>query len=208
MLSTLKQFRENVKRVRALGGMYQALHQLTAPAMDATDLLRAQIVMAVSALDSYIHEITRVGMLEIYRGGRPRTSAFRQFEVSLDAALVPIDDALKGSVMLHQGGLWLDGEIRRKHGHLSFQRPDNITKAIRLFSDCDLWDSVAIELNQPTGDVTSHLKLIIDRRNQIAHETDLNPFQPGNLWPISLTDSTYTVDFIEKTCEAIYLVVN
>ena len=106
MLNTMQQFRENIERVRALGGMYQALQQLTTPAMDVTDLLRAQIVMAVSALDSYIHEITRVGMLEVYSGGRPRTSAFLQFEVSLDAALVPIDDALKGSVMLHQGGLF------------------------------------------------------------------------------------------------------
>lgn len=207
MLNTLKQFRENIERVRALGGMYQALQQLTTPAMEATDLLRAQFVMAVSALDSYIHEITRIGMLEVYSGGRPRTSAFLRFEVSLDAALAPIDDALKGSAMLHQGGLWLDGEIRRKHGYESFQQPRSITRAIRLFSDCDLWNSVALELNQPTADVTSHLKLIIDRRNQIVHEADLNPGQPGNRWPISLADSTNAVDFIEQVCEAIHLVV-
>ena len=207
MLNNLQQFRENIKRVRTLGGLYEALFQLTAPTVDATDLLRVQIVMAASALDYYIHEITRIGMLEVHRGERPQTSAFLRFEISLNAALVSIDDALKGSAKLHQDGLWLDGEIRRKHGHLSFQQPDKIADAIRLFSDCELWPAVALQLKQQVSDVKSQLKLIIDRRNQIAHETDLNPSQIGSPWPISLADSTNAIDFIEKVCEAIHSVV-
>ena len=55
MLSAIQQLRENMDRVRAFGGLYEALGQLTTPIVDATDLLRMQSVMAVSALDHYIH---------------------------------------------------------------------------------------------------------------------------------------------------------
>ena len=50
MQSAIQQFRENIERVRVIGGLYEALGHLTTPAVDAGDLLRTQIVMAVSAL--------------------------------------------------------------------------------------------------------------------------------------------------------------
>ena len=87
MLSILQQFRENIKRVQALGGLYDVLSQQTTSALDLADLLRSQIVMVVSALDHYIHEITRVGMLEVYGGKRPQTPAFLRFQVTMEATL-------------------------------------------------------------------------------------------------------------------------
>ena len=74
-------------RVKTLGGLHQAFGELTTPAVDLTDLLRAQIVMIVSALDHYIHEITRVGMLEVYDGTRPQTNAFLRFQVTMGAVM-------------------------------------------------------------------------------------------------------------------------
>lgn len=189
-----------MERVRAINGFYEALRQLMPPAVDATDLLRTQIVMAVSALDHYIHEITRVGMLEVYRGERPQTGAFLHFQVRLDAAL-------RGITEVHQDDEWLDMEIRRKHGYLAFQQPDRIADAIRLFSACELWPSVASQLNLKVSDVRDQLALIVTRRNQIAHEADLDPAQPGSRWPISTSDSTNAVDFIQNVCEAIHSVV-
>ena len=49
----IEQFRENIERVQALGGLHQAFGTVTTAAIDLTDLLRAQIVMLVSALDHY-----------------------------------------------------------------------------------------------------------------------------------------------------------
>ena len=87
MLNPIEQFRENIERAQALGGLHQAFGNVPTAAVDLTDLLRTQIVMIVSALDHYIHEITRVGMLDVYDGGRPQTTAFLRFQVSLDAAM-------------------------------------------------------------------------------------------------------------------------
>src|SRR3990172_4920646 len=152
MHSAIQQFRSNIERVHALGGLYNALSRLTTPAVDITDILRAQIVLAVSALDHYIHELTRLGMLEVFNGLRPSTTAFGRFKVTMDAAMAGI----AGS----GGSSWVESEIREKHGFLAFQHPDKVAEAIRLFSACDLWPQVAMKLGLSSQDVKNRLRLI------------------------------------------------
>ena len=202
MLNPIDQFRENMTRVKALGGLHRAFGELTTPAVDLTDLLRAQIVMMVSALDHYIHEITRVGMLEIYDGTRPQTHAFLRFRVAMGAAMDGFSKPGENE--------WFDIEIRKRHGYQAFQHPDNIANAVRLFSSCELWRSVALELNLTDQDVKNRLRAIVNRRNQIVHEADLDPSIPGsmNRWSISSVDVTSALDFIQDVCEAIHAVVN
>lgn len=202
MLATIQQFRKNIERVRSIGGLYDALNQLTTPVLDASDLLRTQIVMAVSSLDHYIHEIVLVGMLEIYDGERPPTDAFQRFQVTIGAAMT----GLAGS----STSTWFETEIREKHGYLAFQLPDKIADAIRLFSSCELWPSVASQLRLTVHDVKTRLKLLVERRNKIAHEADLNPSYSGigTRWPISRNDTNQTVEFIKNLCEAIHSIVN
>ena len=196
MFSAIKQFRDNIERIRELGGVYDALCHLTAPVLDATDLLRAQIVLAVSALDHYIHEIARVGMLEALHGTRPRTDAFLRFQVSMETTLAGLEGGNAVSLF--------EAEIRQRHGYQSFQMPDKIAEAVRLFSASELWPSVASRLGLSVRDVKDHLSLIVDRRNKIAHEADLDPSYPGTRWPISRNDVSGTIDFIERLCEAVH----
>ena len=202
MLSPIEQFRENIARVQTLGGLHAAFDQQTTGVVDLTDLLRAQIVMIVSALDHYIHEITRVGMLEVYDGTRPQTPAFSRFQVSLGATMAGISKPNENE--------WLDIEIRERHGYQAFQHPDNIANAVRLFSSCELWRSVASELSLTDQDVKNRLRAIVNRRNQIVHEADLDPSISGSThrWPISSADVTNTLNFIQNVCEAIHTVVN
>lgn len=202
MLNILQQFRENIERVRALGGLYDVLNQQITSALDLTDLLRSQIVMVVSALDHYVHEITRVGMLEVYGGKRLQTPAFLRFQITMEATLL-------GIISGQGNDGWLDEEIRRKHGYLAFQHPDRIADAIRLFFSGTLWISVASELNLEVEDVKTELQLIVNRRNQIAHEADLDSRTPGeNRFTISPSDTERIINFIQDIGEAIYVVVN
>ncbi len=202
MLNPIEQFRENITRVQGISGLYTTLDNATTAAVDLTDLLRAQIVMIVSALDLYIHEITRIGMLEVYNGQRSQTDAFLRFQVTLESAMQGISNPRVNE--------WLDTEIREKHSHLSFQDPDKIADAVRRFSSCELWPSVAKQINLDVQDVKSRLRAIVDRRNKIAHEADLDPNYPGTItrWPISPADVASTLHFIQKVCEAIDTVSN
>ena len=68
MKPAFDQFRTNIVRVRNLGSIVDALASQTTGVLDLSDVLRAEIVLAVSALDQFVHEIVRLGML----AARPR----------------------------------------------------------------------------------------------------------------------------------------
>ena len=200
MFSARNQLRENLVRVRELGGLATAIQSITTGAIDVSDIYRSQIVLAVSALDSFVHDLVLLGMIECAKGKRPRTDAYLRFELPMSAA----EAALGGSA--HE--IWVGESVRQRHSWQSFQEPDRVADAIRLISPSKLWDSVGTELNEPAKDLKVRLKIIVDRRNKIAHEADLDPANPGFRWPISRTDVTDTVDFIERLADAIFKATN
>ena len=85
MQQALRSFEIAIDRVRKLGGLFASLNRLTTSAVDSTDLLRSQVVLSISALDYFVHEITVAGMLEIYDGLRPDMPAYSKFTVPIGA---------------------------------------------------------------------------------------------------------------------------
>lgn len=198
MFSSHLQFKENLKRVRELGSLAVAVQSLTTVAIDISDLWRAQVVLIVSALDHFIHDLARLGMIECAKGSRPKTDAYLRFELPMEAT----ESALGGALQ----EIWVGETVREKHSWQSFQDPDKVADAIRLISPVRLWDAVGAELGSLPKDVKTRLKLIVDRRNKIAHEADLDPTNPGYRWPIDAALVNDTVDFVERLVEAIYKV--
>jgi len=197
MNKAIEEFRTSMDRVRHLGGLHEAMSSLTTSAVDASDLLRAQLVLGVSALDYYIHEVTVLGMVAVFEGRRPPTPAFLKYRVAMDSVLSGTSSACG----------WFESDIRERHSYLSFQQPDKIADAIRLFSDVKLWENVALQLAIPEQDVKARLKLIVDRRNKIAHEADIDPSFPNMRWPISKPDVDQSLAYIAQICESIYVAV-
>ena len=194
MKPAIEVFRVNVQRARNLGGLHGAIGTLMTSAIDSSDLLRAQIVLAVSALDYFVHEITAQGMVEIFVGARAPTDAFRRYKVA-------------GSLLIgtNAGNVAaFEADVRERLSFLSFQQPDKIADAIRLFHIPPIWPNLASRLALTEIGVKNRLRLIVDRRNKIAHEADVDPSYPGQRWPISPSDPQTAIDFVEALCEAIY----
>ena len=196
MQVAIDQFRVNLARVRNLGGIYNTLNAQTTAVIDCSDILRSELVMAVSVLDYYIHEIVRLGMLEVYRGTRPETSAFLRFQVSLES--------VRQAVRAPTSDDWLENEIRERHGWRSFQQADHIAEAIRLISAIKLWEQVSNCLGMPAQDVRQQLNLIVDRRNKIVHEADMDPTPYNTQWPIDEVLVDDAINFIEQIAETIH----
>jgi hypothetical protein len=152
-----------------------------------------------SALDHFVHEITRVGMIEVWRGIRIATPAYLKFSVSLNVT----------TLLIGQVGadVHLETEIRTRHGYSSFQQPEDIADAIRLFSTVELWKEVGALLGEDPQELKAQLKLIVARRNKIAHEADIDPSYPGQRWPIGRQDAEDALSFVEKVGEAIFKLV-
>jgi hypothetical protein len=198
MHSALQQFRSNLLRARELGTLATAVTQITTTAIDVSDMWRAQIVLGVSALDYLIHELARIGMIEISKGTRPQTDAFSKFQLPLEA----VERAINGQS--HES--WLGDTVREKHSWISFQHPDKIADAIRLISPKKLWEDVGRELNLPAKEVKLRVEMIVDRRNKIAHEADMDPANPGFRWPISHQMASDALDEIERIAQALFKV--
>lgn len=186
-------FNESMRRVRDLHSLHQSLTQVLTSAVDLSDVLRAEIVLAVSAFDFFVHDLTRLGMLECHANARVRTDAFKRFQV-------PMESALNLTVQV------FDAEIRVKHSYLSFQQPDKVADAVRLFSGIELWNAVGAELGVSARDLKAELSLVIDRRNKIAHEADLDPSYPGQRWPIDRAQVEYACNLLDRVAQTIFRV--
>ena len=59
------------------------------------------------------------------------------------------------------------------------------------------------ELESTPKAVKAQLIAIVDRRNKIAHEADMDPTNPGERWPISNVLVHDAFDYIESVVRAI-----
>ena len=128
MQSALDQFRVSIDRVRDLIALHNSVKAQATGALDVSDMLRAALVLSVSALDYYVHEVVTLGMLEIHRGQRSEPissanttqSAFSRFQVSLGGArqdrLTAIDIAS-----------WLEVELQQSQGYDFLQQSHTIS---------------------------------------------------------------------------------
>ncbi|WP_210407418.1 hypothetical protein [Hydrocoleum sp. CS-953] len=157
MQSALDQFHININRVRDLIAIHNSVRAKSTSVLDLSDMLRAALVLAVSALDYYVHQIVRLGMLEIHRGLRTEPPAFSRFQISLGTAR----EGLKNPPDFAS---YLEDEIRQRHSYKSFQQPDSIADAIRLISYKKLWLEVASIMGRKDQDIKQELKIIIDHK--------------------------------------------
>ena len=79
MQRAFDQFKDNMKYVKELDALFIHLKDNLHLPNDLTDILRAEWVYSVSALDKLIHELVRIGMIEAFQGRRVRTNKFSSF---------------------------------------------------------------------------------------------------------------------------------
>lgn len=177
--------------------------------MQPDELLRAEWASRVSALDLYIHELVAQNLVLTFEGKRSATPAFARFQISSDALLriqtATTPDAKRTA---------FDLEVRTRLGRITYQYPDDIADGVRMISTCKLWNEVALKfgathanVSAVTESVKKQLSIIVDCRNKIVHEGDLQPSVPRTPWPIDQADVTEVATFISKLVEAIDSVV-
>ena len=70
-------------------------------------------------------------------------------------------------------------------------------------TDKKVWQEVGTRLGIPPEDCKLHLRLIVERRNKIAHEADMDPTSPGARWPISAQMVQESIQFLDDIAVAI-----
>jgi hypothetical protein len=185
--------------------LFAALHAYiiknVAPVIQPDELLRAEWAMRVSALDLYIHEVVSQNLLKIFQGTRPVCPGYSKLQISSDSLM-----------RIHANGAGLtsdttfDLDIRTKLARVTYQFPDDIADGIRMVSPIELWNEIArhqgaepAAVKSEAGVLRGELTQIVNRRNKIVHEGDLQPSVPRIAWPITRQD----VDHVKTTIERI-----
>lgn len=201
MQRAFDQFTDSMKYVKELDALYIHLKDTLHLPNDLTDLLRAEWVYTVSAMDKLIHELVRIGMIEAFQGRRKKTSKFLSFGVSTNTLTTTL------STSVPPPEYWFEQEVIERHKALSFQAPEKIADALSLIWDEQYkWQVLATATGITQAVLTTKLKTIISRRNQIVHEADLDLLS-GVRNSIDKSDIDDVVPFIENLSEKIFLAV-
>jgi hypothetical protein len=201
----LQQFQAVWARCDLLPTIHAYLAKNTAGALQPDELLRAEWAARVSALDLYVHEVVAQRMVEIFDGARPTCPAYFTFQVAVDT-LQRIRSAPTASDARSAFDLYVRQVLERR----TFQFPDDIADGVRLCSGVELWNAVAVHQGATAQTkvaeakrIKRELKLIVERRNKIVHEGDLQPAIPRTPWPISQSDLVDVRAFVSQLVNSI-----
>ena len=208
-MTPLVHFEAVWSRCAQLSGLHAYLEKNVSSIMQPDELLRAEWVARVSALDLYIHELVAQTMLAIFEGRRPTCPAYLKFQVSTESL-----NRIRAAPTPSEASAAFDLHVRTCLSRLTYQAPDEIADGVRLCSAIELWNDVVLNLGATQATKTSEAKslktqlsLIVRRRNIIAHEGDLQQSPLREPWPISRADLAFVGDQIERIVRAIDAVV-
>lgn len=204
MTKAYQQFKINIEGLHSLTIVHEAFVDKVSP-LDISDILRSQIVLAVSALDCYFHDLCEEAMLYIFENKNFSTNnAFKNFAISMDTLHQMANSSLKS-----ERAFFLAKEIKQKNSYKSFQEPKKIAEALSFIGIKSIWADIGKTLGKESLDLQKQLSLIVQRRNQIAHESDINPtLGLGEKYAISAIIVKETIDFIKTIIDAIEQVVD
>lgn len=190
MSKPINNFCLQVTEVKKLNDIFQYNQRILAAGIDISGILRAQIVFIVSALDHYIHNVILYETLNILKNNKTHSSSFCKLTLGLDSVNMLINnDVATDSFAL------IEKEIRHKLSWKSFQQPDKISEALQIVCDKKIWSEVSCLMGQSLSDIKEQLRLIVKRRDSIAHEADFDIVNQCQ-YSISHTDATKAVNFI------------
>ena len=188
-----------------LSGIYTYLDKKVSGIVQTDELLRAEWVARVSAMDLYFHELIAQCISEVFVGSRPTTAAFEKFQISS-----VIMQRIRRAANPTEASAAFDLYVREQLGRVTYQLPDDIADGIRLVSAVELWNEVALALGASPANKSKEAKdlklkhsLIMRRRNAIAHEGDLMLSSLREPSPISSDDVVEAAKHIEQIVRTI-----
>lgn len=166
MLQSHQRFIELIRDTENVEVLYNYFENSMTVPVDTSDLLRWQWVQCISAFDKFMHDLVRVGMLEIFSGNRIPTPKYNTFQIDIQTYEGMVNNMIDAS-------LTFERKIILKHGFLAFQDPSKVADALSfIWNENDKWGKISNLMGMNKNDCTTYLKNIVIRRNQIVHEGD------------------------------------
>lgn len=195
----IQNFNQNIASCEEMITLYESVENILSLEEKAKDILRATIVLSISALDTYLHDFFRTEIVDAYFG-------ISNYEVNLDKVKINMD--LLKTVSLAE----TDGEkrniltqgVRTMLKTDSFQSSKSIEFVLSTLGIKKVWAKLEEKgvNNLQANEIREELSSIVDRRNKIAHESDWD-FVNNRKLQIRKDDTIQVIRFIKALINAI-----
>ncbi len=194
-----------VARARAL-----LSHAQTAPHAVQGDLLRLSVVMAIAALDTYMH---RLIVDRAYQHAK-LPGKLADLEITFEQALAQADAAgiaARAAPHNNRPRVALKRQLRDRLLRETYQSFDDVSKALGMAELSGNWIAIGSNFS-PTltrKAIEKRLNTVVRRRNQIVHEGDYERLErPRTARTNGLTaaQASNDVDFLSDLIDAIHSV--
>lgn len=187
----IRTFDHAMDRAWELINLFDALCSLRKDYPANDDALRSAYFQAVSSFDFFVHEIALIEAKYRFQ------NSIRTRNIKLPMEVMTIadaDDRLNAT----------ETYIRKTNSYRAFVDPAKLVELLSCYCEKP-WQKIIEKMNdgkdqdqlRDEKSVKGQLKSIWKRRNQIAHEADVNPTLSGiELWPIDKPDTEMTINFI------------
>ncbi|WP_127557454.1 HEPN domain-containing protein [Saccharospirillum alexandrii] len=202
MYNSFLLFKNNIADVKGLSEVHRYLEATISSPFSFDDLLRSQIVYSVSAFDKLMHDLIRVGMVQIFKGARPPTPKYLAEPIPMElhreiaTATFPPKEHL------------FENAVFNKLKIISYQDPSKISEGLSyIWNESQKWQKISENLPFSDKDMKVKLKLIAGRRNSIVHEADIDPVTLQK-YEITQTDCDEVTEFLYSCGSEIYKLVS
>lgn len=201
MNTPIDNFNLHILELKKLDDIFNYNARLLTAGIDISGLLRAEIVFAVSALDQFIHAVLIYKAMDILKNRKPQSTSFYKLTIGLDSVSLFLNNTNTLDALPI-----IENEIRTNLGWKSFQQPDKIAEALKIVCNKKVWDEVSNIMDISTQILKEKLKLIVKRRDSIAHEADFDLVNQCQ-YPIDRNSTRDSVNFIISLVYAIDSIV-
>ena len=168
MLVAYKRFIDLIDDTKNVEVLYRYISNKVVVPIDTSDLLRWQWVQCVSAFDKLVHDLVKIGMIEIFNGTRETTAKYESFIIDLNTYQQMINNPDIACNIFEK-------RIILCNGYKAFQDPDKVADALSyIWDEKDKWIKISsnMRMHLNKDDCRTMLRNIVIRRNQIVHEGD------------------------------------
>lgn len=162
--------------------------------LNADSILRAEFVLLVSSFDNYIHQVVTRKLVDLFFLGT----------VSCTENLISLTDFQRIYQETNQTNKeqLLFSAITKRLSKDSFQSPQSIDYALGLIGIRHIWSTISPLFPLTSEQLRTTLSLIVLRRNQIAHEADIDKMT-GQYRNIDIQTVEDCKEFLTKFVSAI-----
>jgi hypothetical protein len=189
----LDNFNRNIFAVEDLMRIYQLVSREYPLLNEQTDeILRAAIVLSVSALDNFFHDYYRTEIVEAYLGQGTFNVKFEKIRISIQG-LQDMDNTFSEAEKRN----YLTLELRKMQKTDTYQSQRSIENLFSNVGVTNIWSKLEVLIGINANTIKQELGIIIDRRNKISHESDWD-FINSQKIPIDIGQVEDVIVFIKK----------